>query len=205
MSAKKTPRERRHERTREAILTAARELIAEHGADDLSLRAIARRIDYSPAALYEYFGSKEEIIDTLCDRGNTQLYAYLDRVATDLPLETYMVQLLEAYLDFARQNPELYAIMFHQLTIGTSTVPEDFYPDDSFSILARAVERGINEGHFQAGDNYGVFEISYSFWAMAHGMAMLQLRYLRDLDFDFKSADRQAVQVFLNGLKKPRP
>ncbi len=202
MSETKTPRERRHERTKEAILTAARELVAEHGADDLSLRAIARRIDYSPAGLYEYFGSKEEIIDTLCERGNDQLYAYLDRVTTDLPLETYMVQLMEAYLDFARQNPELYAVMFHQLTIETTTVPEDFYPDDSFAILVRAVKRGISEGHFQTADDYGVFEISYSLWAMVHGMAMLQLRYLRNLEFDFVSADRKAVQVFLNGLRK---
>jgi hypothetical protein len=94
-------------------------------------------------------------------------------------------------------------VMFHQLTIGFNHVPEEFLLDDSFTILARAVERGINEGLFQAGENYGVFEISYNLWAMVHGMAMLQLRYLRDLEFDFKSADRKAVQVFLKGLKQP--
>jgi AcrR family transcriptional regulator len=51
-----TPRQRRHLRTKDAILDAARQIIAEEGADNLSMRGIAERIDYSAAGLYEYFG-----------------------------------------------------------------------------------------------------------------------------------------------------
>ena len=54
-----TPRQRRHLRTKDAILDAARQIIATEGAEKLSMRAIAKRIDYSPAGLYEYFGSKD--------------------------------------------------------------------------------------------------------------------------------------------------
>ena len=57
-----TPRERRAQRTRDAILEAARQIIGKDGIDGLSTRGIADAIDYSPAGLYEYFGSKEEII-----------------------------------------------------------------------------------------------------------------------------------------------
>ncbi len=204
MTNQQTPRERRHERTREAILSAARELIAEKGADNLSLREIARRIDYSPAGLYEYFGSKEEIICALCDRGNAQLSSYLKRVPLDLPLEDYLVELLEAYLDFARQNPELYTVMFLQLTIGVSEFPTELPSEDSFGFLAKAVQRGIDEGLFSTTGNYGLFEIAYSMWAMAHGMAMLQVGYMRDFNFDFQTADREAVRTFVNGLQQPR-
>ena len=200
MKETKTPRERRHQRTREAILTAARQLIAERGADNLSLRAVARRIDYSPAGLYEYFDSKDDIVDTLCQRGNAQLGRFLRRVPAGLPLEEYMVQLLGAYIDFARQNPELYSLMYTQLTVGISEVPAEFNPEDSFTILIRAVERGKDEGAFQVSDDYGVFEIAYSLWAMAHGMAMLQLNYMRGFNFDFERVDRKTVQVFLQGL-----
>lgn len=204
MKKKRTPRERRHERTKEAILTAARQLVAERGADNLSLRAIARRIDYSPAGIYEYFDNKEDIVTTLCDAGNSELSRFLRRVPTDLPLETYMVQLLEAYIDFARQNPELYSLMFTQLTIGVTEKPEEFDPDDSFTILIRAVQRGKDEGHIQVSDDYDVFEIAYSLWAVAHGMAMLQVNYMRNFNFDFESADRRTVQVFLRGLNLSR-
>jgi len=163
-----------------------------------------RRIDYSPAGLYEYFDSKEEIVDTLCAQGNARLSRFVRRVSTDLPFEEYMVQLLEAYIDFARQSPQLYSLMFTQLTIGASEVPLEFNPDDSFTILIRAVQRGNDEGFLRVSDDYGVFELSYSLWAMAHGMAMLQVNYMRHFNYDFESADRKAVQIFLDGLKQRR-
>lgn len=52
-----TPRERRAQRTRDAILEAARGIISKKGVEALSIRSIADAIDYSPAGLYEYFGS----------------------------------------------------------------------------------------------------------------------------------------------------
>jgi AcrR family transcriptional regulator len=44
-----TPRQRRAMNTRQSILDAAREIISERGVYGLSLREVARRIDYSPA------------------------------------------------------------------------------------------------------------------------------------------------------------
>jgi ACR3 family arsenite transporter len=53
-----SPRIRRHQRTQQAILDAARAIISREGVGELSMRAIAERIDYSPAGLYEYFDGK---------------------------------------------------------------------------------------------------------------------------------------------------
>jgi AcrR family transcriptional regulator len=47
--------------TREAILTAARELFAEKGYDGASIRAIARAADVDPALVHHFFGAKEEL------------------------------------------------------------------------------------------------------------------------------------------------
>jgi AcrR family transcriptional regulator len=46
---------------RELILDAAREVFAEEGLEGASLRAIATRAGYAPAALYFHFDSKEAI------------------------------------------------------------------------------------------------------------------------------------------------
>jgi AcrR family transcriptional regulator len=55
----------RHDRdrsaVRESILHAARELFVTEGYRTVSMRKIAERIEYSPAAIYGYFGSKDEI------------------------------------------------------------------------------------------------------------------------------------------------
>jgi AcrR family transcriptional regulator len=47
--------------TREAILTAARELFAEKGYDGASIRAIARGADVDPALVHHFYGTKEDL------------------------------------------------------------------------------------------------------------------------------------------------
>src|SRR6266446_10282149 len=63
----------RHERDREAvrrsILDAARELFDIEGYQNVSIRKIAERIEYSPAAIYGYFPSKDDIFFALAEEG----------------------------------------------------------------------------------------------------------------------------------------
>ena len=63
----------RHERDREAvkraILDAARDLFVSEGYENVSIRKIAERIEYSPAAIYSYFPSKDEIFIALAEEG----------------------------------------------------------------------------------------------------------------------------------------
>lgn len=50
---------------RNEILKAAREIITNEGAENLSIRKIAGIIEYSPAIIYHYFDNKEAIIEKL--------------------------------------------------------------------------------------------------------------------------------------------
>ena len=72
-------RERRHRETRDDILIAAREVLLERGAADLSLREIARRAGYSAGALYKYFDNKDDVVKALADRA---MGALLEAFAT---------------------------------------------------------------------------------------------------------------------------
>lgn len=197
-----TPRERRHQRTRESILDAAVSLIREKGADKLSLREIARRIDYSPAGLYEYFDSKEAIIEAVCLEANRRLGVYLSAVDTGLPPEEYMVALGLAYVQFARQNPEMFTMLFTNFNGPTEMVDlEQLDEDDAaLSIAYQAMKRGIETGIFALPDGYGAMDLTYALWALVHGMAVMQVTYLRDLPMDFEHADRLALQTFVRGL-----
>jgi AcrR family transcriptional regulator len=53
--------------SRVAVLTAARELVAEQGADALSMRAVARRLGVSPNALYSHVANRTDLVDQLLD------------------------------------------------------------------------------------------------------------------------------------------
>jgi AcrR family transcriptional regulator len=197
----KSPQERRQARTREAILTAARDLVAEVGADNVSLREIARRVDYSPAGLYEYFDGKDDLLNALCERANRQLAAYLGAIPADLPFEDYMVRLMQQYVAFARENPELFTLMFTHLTIGIDAPPEEIDPNDAYAILYGAVERGIASGDIRPGEGATAFDVAYGFWSLAHGAAMLQVNYVKGFDYDFEAADKLAARAFVRGLR----
>src|SRR4051812_5939275 len=54
---------------RRAILDAARELFVAEGFQNVSIRKIAERIEYSPAAIYGYFPSKDDIFFSLAEEG----------------------------------------------------------------------------------------------------------------------------------------
>ena len=73
---------RRHavsEHKRELILDAAREVFAAEGLEGASLRAIATRAGYTPAALYFHFDSKEAIYAEVLRGSLTALGAAVDR------------------------------------------------------------------------------------------------------------------------------
>ena len=65
----KERRERQKEHLREEILEAARELFLKEGVENVSMRAIAKRIEYSPTTIYLYFKDKWDSVSQ-CMRGS---------------------------------------------------------------------------------------------------------------------------------------
>lgn len=180
-------------------------LIAEKGPDRLSLREVARRVDYSPAGLYEYFGSKQEIIDAICEEADTRLSQALLSVPTDLPVDEYFVELGMAYVQYARDNAEYFVFLFTNrtdLSEQTPANPEQLQiaEDDTFNIVVRAMQQAIDSGLLRPEIDMNAIELSYELWALAHGMAMLQVRHLEGFPLEFPAIDRQAFQAFWRGL-----
>ena len=53
--------------TRPLVLAAARQLLVEDGLDGLTMRALARRLDVTPNALYSHVATKTSLIDDILD------------------------------------------------------------------------------------------------------------------------------------------
>jgi AcrR family transcriptional regulator len=110
----------RHERDREAvsraILDAARELFVTEGFHNVSIRKIAERIEYSPAAIYGYFPSKDDIFYALAEEGFRLLgdpaaIREDSRVKNATPVERIRAAFLRMY-QFSREQPQYFALMF---------------------------------------------------------------------------------------------
>ena len=73
----------RQQRRRSDILEAARDLIAEHGYDGVTMRQLAARSDVAVKTLYLLYGNKEELVTTAAEDGHQAFYAELDKAEID--------------------------------------------------------------------------------------------------------------------------
>src|SRR5215471_11762573 len=105
-------RARRRSRTRMAILEAAYELLGEQGLEGIAIRELARRLDYSPAALYRYFQGRDEIIAALVEDSAGMLFERLEAVPDGHSATDRLTALGEAYLAFARDEAVRFRLLF---------------------------------------------------------------------------------------------
>lgn len=98
--------------TRQAILDAALELFAVDGYASVSIRSIAAKVDYSPAAIYGYFSSKDDIFFALAEEGLGRLgHEELSAEPTADPLADVRAMLWRLYT-FSKEHPQYFSLMF---------------------------------------------------------------------------------------------
>src|SRR5712671_571590 len=110
----KERQERDREAVRRSILDAARDLFVDEGYGNVSIRKIAERIEYSPAAIYGYFPSKDDIFFALADEGFWLLGHSTASPTEDAglaPLERLRNAFWRVY-QFSCDHPQYFALMF---------------------------------------------------------------------------------------------
>jgi len=156
---------------KEACVQAAREVIAEHGVENLSMRDVARTLDISHQAPYRHFESRDHLLAEIMRRCFADFAQHLEnRPRTGNPA-TDLDAMGHAYLSYARNKPLEYRLMF-----GTPWPEPAQHPSlvqhavRAFNLLRdslRAMQGGRPEEHAQA-DRQAMF-----IWSTLHGMASI--------------------------------
>lgn len=105
----KERKKRERDQRRDLILDAATEIMAAEGLDNLSIRKIANKIEYSPAIIYHYFKDKDDIINHLMRKGYQKILDGLS--STENPLDSpalKLEKLMRNYIDAALKMPDEY-------------------------------------------------------------------------------------------------
>jgi AcrR family transcriptional regulator len=129
-------RQRNRDEVRRAVLEAARAVMREQGVAALSLREVARRVKMQAPSLYAYFPSKAALYDALFLQGIRLYVADRDRALQGH--DGFWDQLhavLETYMRFAQEHPELYQLAFERPVPGF--VPSEESMAESRRLLAR--------------------------------------------------------------------
>ena len=146
----KERQERDRESVRRSILDAARELFVSEGYQNVSIRKIAERIEYSPAALYGYFPSKDDIFFALAEEGFHLLHRPLDHAdssASEPPLDAVR-RMLWHFFEFSVEQPQYFALMFVDRSVPSiRRVYERFaFARETKHELMSHLQRAIDEG-----------------------------------------------------------
>jgi AcrR family transcriptional regulator len=175
-------REREREALRTLIVEAARDLLSEQGLDALSMRAIAERIEYSPATIYLYFRDKTELIGEVVREGFTRMHEYTQRevakAVPDGPMAEFRA-MGRAYARFAIENTAYFRVMFElpgvaQMDMQCRAADEGVTATEEpgFEAVVRAVARAADRGEIAVRDT---FEGAVVGWGLVHGLTSLYL------------------------------
>jgi AcrR family transcriptional regulator len=159
-----------HKDLRNALVDEALAILAVGGPGDITLRELARRLGVTHTAPYAHFSDKRALLHAVSDAGFERLARLLERCELQPDPAHAIAAMGREYLRFARENANLYRLMFADPELADD--PEcELSPGGAaaFSALMRAVERiGPPAG-------VDVRDLSAAIWALVHGIAMLEI------------------------------
>ena len=202
----KERQERDREQLRERILDAARELFVAEGYRNVSIRKIAQKVEYSPAALSSYFPSKDDLFFALAEEGFRKLFEYTNdpSVTSGDPLAAIRQGFMR-YYQFSRKYPEYFELMFVD-----RSVPQISHEWEGFAFVQQMIDevcavikRGIDEGLFPAGTNPEV--VFHLLWVAVHGAATIAVCDRLAPDEDPDALARDTLEAAIAGLRAGIP
>ncbi len=189
---------------RRKILDAARDLFAKEGYENVTMRKVAQKIEYTPTTIYLYFKDKEELCGAVCEETFAGLLKALERAERKYsdPVEQLRAGCM-AYIEFGLAHPDQYRVSF-MLRVHREPTPGEMQDMDAagwkaYNSLRSGVEACIAQGKFRAGDPD---TISQAIWAAIHGITAL---LINNPYFPWAGKNRLiqlVVDSMIEGLKK---
>jgi AcrR family transcriptional regulator len=198
-------RAREKKELRQEILDAARDLFVREGFENVSMRKIAEKIEYSPTTIYLYFQDKADLLDCICEETFARLVrkqTALDHSVDD-PLERLRLG-LRAYIEFGLKHPNHYKVAFMmpdpfdapEHCVRSHAMGQKAF-DHLRTTLAQCAERHMIEAE-------DIEATAQSVWGAIHGLTSLLIARPR---FEWVERDHlidTLVENTVNGLRAGR-
>jgi AcrR family transcriptional regulator len=153
----------------QALVDAAYELVREGGANELSLRAVCRKVGVTAAAAYHHFADREALLRAVAGKALGDLAAAVRDSLARIPATAHrrrLVGISRAYVNWALDEPHLF-----RLALG----PQRRYPgepvnSEPLSQLTDALDALLGDGTLSPDHRRGA---GLAIWSATHGVASL--------------------------------
>jgi AcrR family transcriptional regulator len=192
-----------HGNLREALIEAARNLIALKGPAGFTFADAARSAGVSSAAPYRHYRDRDALLADVARHGFELFEGQLEKAWDSGKPEPFRAfeNLGRAYLNFARNEPAFYSAMFEAAVPLDSDAELRQASERAFAVLRRAAE--ALSAHAPAASRPPALMMSLHIWALSHGIASLFARGdagRRSLPMTPEDLLEAAVLVYLRGL-----
>jgi AcrR family transcriptional regulator len=197
----KERQDRERQAVTDSILSAARDLFVAEGYQSVSIRKIAERIEYSPAAIYSYFASKDDIFLTLAEEGFHRLDAKVrGAMKTGTPLEDVR-GCWWAFYEFSQDEPAYFELMFVDRSVPRITQQwEGFeFLQGMLANAVDAIQKAIDAGAFPKTLSPNV--AMHMLWAALIGPAVVGIRHRLQSGEDYDALARDVLNATIAGLQ----
>lgn len=178
------------------LLSTARTMLEEVGSTRLSLRALCTQLGVTPTAAYHHFTNRAQLLSQLATQGYQELAQVLDAAGATLAVHDKLRGFCLTYLGFARDNPELYQLMF-----GSELTQENM-PDtlrEARQLAFSKLETMVAEVLQLPSNSADVRSAALASWSYLHGLtALLQHRVL---ERPAEVSDQRIIERTLAGFE----
>ena len=159
------------------LLSAARTMLEAVGSTKLSVRALCSGLGVTPSAAYYHFSNRTDLLAQLATQGYLELAQVLDKEAAALPMEDKIRGFCLTYLNFARDNPALYQLMFGP-ELALENMPDTLR--EARQLAFSKLEEMVADLLKQPINNPDVRSAALASWSYIHGLtALLQHKVLQ--------------------------
>jgi TetR/AcrR family transcriptional regulator, fatty acid metabolism regulator protein len=188
---------------RRQILEAAVKVFARSGFHTSRVGDIAEEAGIAYGLVYHYFKSKEELLETIFRDTWTQMLARVREVeSSGVPASEQVRQVTALLLRTWRRDPDLVRVLVREVTRSPHVQKEVEEITQAMKALEGIIQRGQESGEFRPDLDprlgavvfYGALDEILTGWVLGQ---------LPDRDEDIARAERNVVQLLVDGMREP--
>jgi TetR/AcrR family transcriptional regulator, fatty acid metabolism regulator protein len=187
---------------RRLIVDAAVRVFARKGYHTSRVGDIAEEAQIAHGLLYHYFGSKEEVLQTVFRENWSELLAAFARIeASDEPPVEQLGGIAKVLLRAWRDRPDLVRVMVREVARSPHLQEQVDEIRAGFLVIQRVIEKGQADGSFRP-----EIDARLASWIFYGGLEELLtgwvLGQLPDGDEEVARAERTVVELVCSGLAR---